>query len=201
LEEYLSMTDAFLTRKRCEFEVTYRDVLNDHAFHDAMDDDISQLWTGFPTTLLNTTFVAACACIEGSAAILCKRFDSESALQKTLAWQDTKDQGVKRSAAFLKENFQLHLADHSMWSSLSDFGEIRNCIVHAASDMNQMKKPQQLRQAVHRQAVHGVSIDQHGHLAVTATLVKHTLKGMLNFWEALHVALRDNAVVGPHYWP
>ena len=201
LREYFDLTETFLMKKRAQFEETYAEVLRDHEFYDAMSDDISQLWEGFPTTLLSMTLVAACSCIESAAAILCKKLDSEATFPKRTSWGDVRDRGLRRAAAFMKENFDIYLDDHAAWHSLCDYAEIRNCIVHAAGESDSVAKAAPLLQAVKRRAHDGVSIDKDGRLRLTPAFATRALSTIDAFWEALREALRQNATIGPHYWP
>jgi hypothetical protein len=201
LTEYLSMTMRFLDGRRRSFQETYQGVMHDPDFHDAMEDEIDQLWRAFPSTLLGSAYVSACSCLDRSLSALCKALQADSSFAIVTRWEARREAPLQRAKSFLKDNFKLHVHEHEQWSTLMDVYFIRNCIVHANGEVDLMADPNATRETIARQSRHGIAIDNQRQLNVPATFIDHVVSVMTDFWLALERALRENAIVGPKYWP
>lgn len=213
LDDYLSAVEQFVTAERDTLvqrvnaavaaQQLEGDELENHYF--AHEDDIHRLASTFPRLVYAGTLLTACALFESSLVDLCRDFDRDAALPKMLTWGaiPARDSGLQRSARFLKANFGIELAQYARWDDLSRCYLVRNCVAHADGDVSLMRADSaaKLNAAVRGLAPLGIRVSELDKLDFGSTFVRAVIGEFRAFWPGLTRACRENADVGPRYWP
>jgi hypothetical protein len=133
----------------------------------------------------------------------CKFLDNNS-LSRSISWDATDDQGLKKVANYLRDNFSIHPEDHDKWNSILGLYLVRNCFVHASGDIQLMKTEKQktkLRNILPMLSRFGVYLSDPGKISFEETSVSLAVQAMEEWAKAFWIASRENAILGPKFWP
>lgn len=211
LEEYLLLTENFLAGEQAAF-VQEVDAAVEAAglkgedredYYSFKEDDYARLHDAFPRIVYSSTLLTACSLFESSFVDVCRQFERDGRLATATSWAQTSGKGVRKAAAFLRDNFGLDPARDPRWQEVLDIYRVRDCFAHANGDVSLMRPPQQqeLDAAAGRFASAGVGISSARQLEVGPPFVRLVLSRFTALWSAFVDATRDNAVLGPRYWP
>jgi len=209
LREYMSLAQDFVVRKQRDFRKRVDDHIAVSAlegddrdeYYSSHEDDYDQLHNQFPRIVFSSTLLMACALFEGLLVDVCKSF--ERALPTPTPWNTpSKDKGITKAAAFLKDNFGIRLSNYSHWDQVMNYFKVRHCIVHADGDLSNMQPKQatQIRETVNLYGSLELGIT-HGRLVFGHKFVSVVIDNLGGIWPLLENACIHNEVVGPHYWP
>ena len=210
LGAYLLSVSEFLDRQAASFRERLERTSKEHGWNEEAQDHYFQMygdeldrWTdGFPSTIRSTVLLAACSRLEEGLTSLCKHLEQHEDVATPTTWDSLRmDRGLKRSAKFLRRNFEIHPEDHSAWAETLDHFQVRHCYAHANGNVRLMKAEQatKLREAVGR--LSGVTIDDVEQIQLDTTYPEAVVRLMKQFWGAIEDALADNGPVGPTFWP
>jgi hypothetical protein len=163
------------------------------------------MWhVSLPATLRATVMVAAFSQFEAGFAEVCRVLESDNDVPKRHSWDTRPSCALWRAKEYFWRNFSIRLSDHETWGRITDYYQVRNCIVHAHGDIGLLtqSKQQRTKEAIaHLRVFFGAGCDDCDIITVEMTLLRKQLKDMQSLWEELECALADNEVVGPVFWP
>lgn len=173
------------------------------AFLDSREEEHGQKHEFFPSTIRSSVLVMACTQLEAGLVALCQRLQCDARVLVKTRWEGLTDHGIRKAAKFLDANFGVRCSRHQAWQQILHYYTLRNCIVHAAGDIDAMssKNQQSTRGAIRYLAELGVSEDDTGRLVLPREFVATVICEMRCLWGALAKALEENSIVGPAYWP
>jgi hypothetical protein len=211
LTEYLSSVEGFVVQEQAKFIKRVEAAIAAHSlqgedkdeYYSHHEDEFDQLHSTFPRIVYSSTLLTACSLFESSLVDLCKDFEKDAALPTPKGWHlFDRDKGVRKAAAFLRDNFGIELNKYPHWASILDLYRIRDCIAHANGDVSIMnsKQAQELRDAVVRHAALGISITAYHRLDLGSVFVAAAIDRLAGLWQELLPSCHNNAVLGPHYW-
>jgi hypothetical protein len=169
-----------------------------YSFH---EDQFDRLDRAFPRIVYSSTLLSACSLFESGLVDLCKDLERDALLPQSVAWSDVKDKGVRRVARYLDANFGIAPARDHAWNDILGYFRVRDCIAHANGDVSLMQQAQQVELSRLMQQLPDLSIDSGRKLSLGAPFIRRSITCFAEFWRRLHVACRDNAQLGPRYWP
>src|SRR5580698_6283226 len=207
LREYMSLAQDFVVGKQRDFRKRVDDYIALNAlegddrdeYYSFHEDDYDQLHNQFPRIVFSSTLLMACALFEGLLVDLCKGF--EHALPKPTPWDALdKDRGITKTAAFLKDNFGIHLSNYSHWGQVKNYFKVRDCIVHADGDLSNMdpKQATRIRETVKLCGSLELGI-VNGRLVFGHKFVCTVIDTLGGIWPLQETACIQNGVVGPRY--
>jgi len=207
---YLERVASFVSdeqknyRDRLETEIQENEMGEEEAdfFYDTHYEDIQELHAFFPTALRSSVLTFAFSLFESRLVEACKFLDKHP-LARSRSWADTEDRGLKKVAKFLRKNFSIHPEDHDKWNSILQFHLVRNCFVHANGDIELMKNSAQndLRKALPILSQFGVYLSDLDKISIEESAVSFAVQAMEKWTKAFWIACRENAVIGPQFWP
>lgn len=171
-------------------------------FYDAHYEDIQELHAFFPTALRSSVLTFAFSLFESRLVEACKFLDKHS-LARSCCWADTKDRGLKKVARFLRKNFSIHPEDHDKWNLILQFLLVRNCFVHANGDIELMKNSAKndLKKALPMLSQFGVYLSDIDKIIIEESTVSFAVQAMEEWAKSFWITCRENAVLGPQFWP
>lgn len=174
----------------------------DHYYQEHLNE--FEMWQStFPSRIRTTVLVASCSLLEASLAEVCSYIEREIATIIKFKWVDIddRDNGVKRAGIFLRNNISIFTEDHPKWQRILDYYHVRNVIVHADGDLDLLKgKKVKVEQALKRLKATGVHVE-YGQIRISHALLEVMMEDIEAFWKSLEAAFKENAIVGPKYWP
>jgi hypothetical protein len=208
LQSLVSRLPDFLSEKQSEFERHLAERVREEGmdeeqrsgFFEKHEAEFHELHTFFPNAVWNSLLTLACSLFESRLMEACKFLESSCAPLKC-KWATVNGQGLDKSAAFLRKNFGIFPERHENWVTIRDFFEVRNCFVHANGDVDLTRKPQETEASANRLRNAGVTLPDTRILQLEGNAVATATKRMETWFKAFWVACRDNANIGPKFWP
>ncbi len=211
LKEFRSVIDRFIQIGTKQFleriddavkaqKLSKRDAEDYYAFH---EDEYDRWHSSFPNTIRSTMLIAACSRFETALSSLCLEIE-KLRIPDLYSWDSiVKHKGIRRGAYFLCKNIGVCPQEHPLWSRVLDYYTIRDCFVHAGGILDMMKptKRIEIRSAIRRLRDYGVSENAVYQIELSQEFFKIMFDDMIKFWQDLEKAMKQNAVVGPRYFP
>lgn len=213
---YLGKSATFLSEEQKEFQDRLENKVKEcemneeqaTSFYDAKYEKIQEIHSFFPIALRSSVLIFAFSLFESRLVEACKYLDQNS-FAKTISWAEIKElkrykgSHLKKAAGFLKKNFMIYPEDNKKWDLILQFYKVRNCFVHANGDLNLMKPGQKdkLEKALPALSRFGVKLSDIEKLEIGDFAVSSAVEAMKKWVQAFLVASRENAILGPHFWP
>ncbi len=174
------------------------------SYYEHHQDEFYKWNNSFPNIILSTVLIASCAVFERNLAETCKDLQQNKGMVVTKRLEFIKEQNALNQARiFLSDNFSIFIKDFFAWGKINQYFLIRHCFAHCCGDMELMQrgKVEDLRKAIRKLRTTGVEEDQIGRVKLSSTFIENVISDMMSFWEALESAFKENAIIGPKYWP
>lgn len=177
------------------------------AFYDGHREEYDRLHHSYPSLARASVLTLTCSRVESILTDICKELEDSSEVSTPHQWTSLgRERGIRRAAAFLRQNFDIRLTSYRSWSTIAAYFRVRDCFVHAGGEILLMSDGSEAtpdHQAAVRQAIAklgGASESALHRLQLRPEFFDALFVTLTGFSEALVDAFRDNAVVGPVYW-
>jgi hypothetical protein len=208
LQSLVSRLPGFLSDEQSEFERHLEKRVREEGmdkdqrsgFYENHEAEFHELHTFFPNAVWNSLLALACSLFEARLVEACK-FLERSCAPLGDKWATVNGKGLEKSAVFLRKNFGIFPERHETWVTIRDFFGVRNCFVHANGDIDLMLKVNETEASANRLRNAGVTVLDTRMLQITDNAVATATKRMETWFKAFRIACRDNANIGPKFWP
>lgn len=186
-----AFTEESITRHLQELRNGYEERVRDKLPEDAVDDYIEhgieewRVGDVFARTLRFSLFVTMYSFLEADLHHLC--LDLQLAANLTIGPSEIAGKGITRSQTYLKKIVGINFPDQDKtWSKISDYNQVRNCIVHSGGRVNDGNAAARLRKIVptdHFAWSGGETI------VIDAVFLSDATRTVAAFWNDLHSRL------------
>lgn len=140
----------------------------------------------FPSKLRYSFLIMSYIIFESRSKALCKELNQRKVVEgKT--WQKGGDESFTDSIRrfFEAEPNKLTFVKTTIWTELSGFNALRNCIVHGSGDVNNWNQRQGVMQVIHKNNAKGLSLNEDGFVQIEPDYCRHVCAVVKQFFHTV----------------
>lgn len=184
-----SMEDAIAAGRKQDRERISRMALNSQDDFDDQQEELHRhnllFEKDFPSKLRYSFLVMAYILFESRSKALGK----ELIRRKIVAGKSLEPKGESFTKAvrtfFEAEPNKITFIKTAIWTELSDFNGLRNCIVHGNGDVNNWKHRVKVMQVIQKNKTKGLSLNEEGFLQIDEIYCRHMLDVVKHFFHTV----------------
>ena len=191
LKDYLEKLEAYLEEAKEKFEnwanaeAAKLPSSEREQFDDALSEEYSLYSEVFPRILRSSFLVTLHSFLESELAWICE--SSRTKRDIPISWSKLRGSSMERAKVYILKLGGLDFPTGQPWTEIKSYIDIRNCIVHAAGNVRELRNQQEKKRLCDycsKQA--GISIDADGNLALSKEFCLQAVSTLQGFFEELY---------------